>query len=329
MDRDQDVSDRIEQVLRNSPVAALLAAPGVAAAGATALAPDRALSWIALAVAVTVLLAGELSRQLAGGGRAWSREIVHAVEHTSVLERRAAVAEQIAERRRNETSPSTGRTFRLFTQLVNAEEATRAQMAAELHDAVAQTLSTALMQMRHDRHEDALGSLEDAEEQLRGVMARIRPPELSEGNLARAVADLTEDLRRRYGVEIAVAWTQASVALPSALATTFYRFVQEALLNAVVHADGVDVRLDVELDAAELKVTVSDGGPGFDPAAVVSTDGRHVGLKLARERARLAGGAVDVWSKPGAGTRATLRLPVGVSIAPERPSVRAPERVTA
>ena len=308
------MSAGLGRVLERAPLPLLLSLPMAAGAVATWLVPTAAGWWLAWTGLVTLVLSAELSRQLTrgtGGVRHWSRELSHAAERTARLERRVLVVEQLAERRQNHTSPSTSKTFRLFTQLVRAEEATRAQMAAELHDAVAQTMSKALIELRTGHAAEALESIEDAEEQLRGVMARMRPPELVGGDLAGAVGDLAADLRRRYGVEVDVSWTDASVPLPLALGTTFYRFVQEALLNAVVHADGVDVRLSVDVVGPELHVTVSDGGPGFAPEAVVSEDGRHVGLKLAKERARLAGGAVELLSAPGQGTRATLRLPLG------------------
>jgi len=302
-----------ERLLAALPLPVLLPLPTLAGVALAWLFPFAVGRLLAASVAVTLLLGLEVSRQLRAGStssRSWTPELTSAAQRTAALERRVAVLEQLSERRRGQVSPETSTTFRLFTQLVNAEEATHAHIAAELHDAVAQTLSQALMELRSGKAEQGCESVRDAEEQLRGVMARIRPPELASGNLAGAVADLCSDLHHRYGVEITVSWPDESIPLAAALATTFYRFVQEALLNATVHADGVDVRLDVARQGQELRVTVSDGGPGFDPAAVVSSEGRHVGLQLARERARLAGGVLEVCSAPGGGTIATLRLPV-------------------
>jgi len=61
---------------------------------------------------------------------------------------------------------------------------------------------------------------------------------------------------------------------------------------------------------------VHDDGPGFDPAHIRSEGGRHVGLGLLRERARLLGGALDLDSWPAKGTTVTLRLPRGAGAAP-------------
>jgi signal transduction histidine kinase len=109
-------------------------------------------------------------------------------------------------------------------------------------------------------------------------------------------------------------------------AVTVYRFFQEALLNVVKHAD-VDIAM-AELQVSDEWVTaiVIDDGPGFDPGHVRAEGGRHVGLSLLRDRARLVGGALDVTSWPANGTTLTLRLPRGAAaaagLAPvQRPSV--------
>jgi signal transduction histidine kinase len=64
------------------------------------------------------------------------------------------------------------------------------------------------------------------------------------------------------------------------------------------------------VEGDQLVARVRDAGPGFVPSQVQSSGGRHVGLGLLRERARLAGGSLDVTTAPGEGTELTLRLPL-------------------
>jgi signal transduction histidine kinase len=61
---------------------------------------------------------------------------------------------------------------------------------------------------------------------------------------------------------------------------------------------------------------VRDRGPGFSPDAVRPVRGRHVGLGLLRERARLSGGELHVLSGAGEGTVLTLRLPRAAQVSP-------------
>jgi signal transduction histidine kinase len=215
------------------------------------------------------------------------------------------------------TVESRRATTRLVAELVHAEEAVRAHIAGELHDTVAQTLSAALMALADvetAQHREGRESVRDAEEQLRAVLARIRPPELQQGSLASAVHELCLEIEHRYGTRVDVTWQDTALELPPAIGTLVYRVVQESLMNSVEHADGDGLSLTLAVQRVEdlprLCVTITDAGPGFLPGSVVSIGGRHVGLKLARERAQIAGGSLVVESAPGRGTRVHLELPL-------------------
>ena len=235
------------------------------------------------------------------------------VSTVDALQRRVRIADDVAERYRRNAETASAGMFELLAGLVAAEEGARGQLAAELHDTVAQSLTTA--QVLLDDGEDpakvrrAAELIAEAEEQVRAVMARTRPPALRDGDLARAVSSLRDDLRNRYALEVELSWPGEAYPLPLATAVTVYRFFQEGLLNVVKHADVDTARAQLWVDDEWVVATVVDRGVGFDPDEVHSEGGRHVGLGLLRERARLAGGAIDVSSNPTKGTTLTLRLP--------------------
>lgn len=237
------------------------------------------------------------------------------------LHLRVRVADELGERHRREAQTAGAGVFELLSGLVAAEEGARGQLAAELHDTVAQSLMIArgLLHARPSSPEDLAkltDYVEDAEEQVRAVMARTRPPALREGDLASAVSGLRLDMRARYGLEVQVAWPESAYPLPLAAAITVYRFFQEALLNVVKHADVDEAGLTLEITEVGVVASVRDAGPGFDPAAVRPDRGRHVGLGLLRERARLSGGTLDVQSRPGGGALLRLQLPRSSQVAP-------------
>jgi signal transduction histidine kinase len=183
-----------------------------------------------------------------------------------------------------------------------------------LHDTVAQSLGGARsLRAAGDadprRHRLVHELVAEAEEQVRAVMARTRPPAFRDGDLGRAVAGLRDDLGNRYGVVVAVEWPADPQPLPLATAVTVYRFFQEALLNVVKHADVDTAHATLRIDGDWLEACVQDDGAGFDPDDVRSEGGRHVGLGLLQQRARLMGGSVSVGSWPDPGTTVTLRLP--------------------
>jgi signal transduction histidine kinase len=195
-----------------------------------------------------------------------------------------------------------------------------------LHDTVAQSLMAARNLLADSAPEAAAELVAEAEEQVRAVMARTRPPALRDGDLARAVAGLRDDMSNRYGLVVDIDWPQQPYPLPLVTAVTVYRFFQEGLVNVVKHADVDRASVSLRVDEDRVVAVVRDDGPGFDPDSVQSDRGRHVGLGLLRERARLVGGSLTVESTPTAGTTLTLQLPRGAanaaSLVPAaRPSV--------
>lgn len=252
---------------------------------------------------------------LNGTGRHTSVEVLQLARTLEALHTRVRVADEVAERHRRTAELAGAGTFELVSGLVAAEEGARGQLSAELHDTVAQTLAVArsALTTRHPRAEEVAYAAElvgEAEEQVRAVMARARPPALRDGDLAMAVAALRDDVLQRYGLLVDVTWPPEPHPLPLFLAVTVYRFFQEGLLNVVKHADMDVAAVTLLVGPTELVAVVADAGPGFDPADVRTDRGRHVGLGLLRERARLAGGSLEVSSWPEDGTTLTLRLPL-------------------
>ena len=257
-----------------------------------------------------------------------SAELAELARVLDALHLRVRVADDLGERHRREAETAGAGVFELLSGLVAAEEGARGQLAAELHDTVAQSLMIArgLLAARPSSPEDIAkltDYVEDAEEQVRAVMARTRPPALRDGDLASAVGGLRADMEARYGLQVLVEWPSSPYPLPLAGAVTVYRFFQEALLNVVKHADVDDARLSLEVSQDAVVATVRDEGPGFEPTSVRPDRGRHVGLGLLRERARLSGGGLEVLSSPGAGTTLRLRLPRASQVAPEDVVVKA------
>jgi signal transduction histidine kinase len=314
-------------------VLALVASCAVVAASASILRATGHVSvpmWLALLAGAPAALVIAVIATLAN---VQATRAVHRMQARArtvdALQRRVRIADEVAERHRRSAETASAGMFELLSGLVAAEEGARGQLAAELHDTVAQSLTTA--QVLLDDHNDpvsisrAVELIREAEEQVRSVMARTRPPALRDGDLARAVSGLRDDLRNRYAIEVELSWPGEAYPLPLVTAVTTYRFFQEGLLNVVKHADVDAARAQLWVDEEWVVATVIDDGLGFDPNDVHSEGGRHVGLGLLRERARLVGGSLEVVSSQVRGTTLTLRLPrvsgsTGGSVMPQRPA---------
>jgi signal transduction histidine kinase len=287
---------------------------GVVVSGVSALAAAAAVRSASLRCEALVRGDSSGSPRMGRRGGGPVREVAGLLADSVALRRRVLLADAVAEHHRQEALSAGAGVSALLAGLVEAEEGARGQLAAELHDTVAQSLMTArsLLAVRPATARQVAqvtDYVEDAEEQLRAAMARTRPPALRDGDVATAMEALCSDLRARYGLEVSVSWPATEHLMPLPTAVTLYRFFQEALLNVVKHADVDDATVALEIRDDAVVATVRDEGPGFEPAAVVSTRGRHVGLALMRERARLCGGTLEVEGGAAGGTVLRLRLP--------------------
>lgn len=210
-------------------------------------------------------------------------------------------------------------------QLADAEReqgalAERARLAREIHDTVAQSLSSIQMLLRAAQAttpEPGAGYLELAREtaaeslaDTRQIIRELTPSRLGDG-LAAALRRLGQDQSRRSGAAVSV--DAQDIDLPMAVQTALLRIAQGALSNVILHAGAA--RIGVELTGAEDRVdlVVRDDGHGFDVSAVVaaSHEAGSFGLQAMRERVEQFGGTFVVDSGPGRGTTVTARLPLG------------------
>jgi len=226
---------------------------------------------------------------------------------------RLQMADRESEQQSRSLRETTAGMRELVTALVHTEEVVRAQLAADIHDTIAQSLALAKRQL--GEYEDVPARLadavEDAEEQVRAIISRTGPVMLEGGDLAGALRELSDDLANRYGMAIhLMSWPAEDLPMPVSLATVCYRFVQEAVMNVTKHANVDECFVALTVDGPQLVMSVTDHGGGFDPSQVKSSGGRHVGLHLLSERARLLGGSVQVCSAPGETTVLRLRLPI-------------------
>ena len=205
----------------------------------------------------------------------------------------------------------------------------RNRLGRELHDAIVQDVFSLAVHSRTIQVSAETGTPVDVERiragaaelielsrsaltALRALIFELRPPALQDHSLIEAVRAYAASMTGRCGVPITVLDERADTALPEAASDNIYRVVQEALHNVVRHAAAGEVTVSFRDgpgtgSRGEVVVEIADDGAGFDPAAI-SGDG-HLGLITMRERALDLGGRLEVRSRPGDGTRVTLRVP--------------------
>lgn len=196
----------------------------------------------------------------------------------------------------------------------------RGRIARELHDAVSQKLfslrltADAVSELIDRDPARAKAELEtvrrlagQASSELREIVVGHRPADLAGDGLDRALRKQVALLDRVHEPVIHFAGCDCVPKLTEQGQDAVYRIAQEAMHNALRHANAtrIDVVLTADDDRTVLRVT--DNGVGFAPASAVA--GRRLGLASMRERAKEAGGALTVTSEHGGGTTVRLVVP--------------------
>jgi signal transduction histidine kinase len=212
------------------------------------------------------------------------------------------------------------RLFEASRELSVIEE--RNRLARELHDSMTQNLfslaltAEAASELVHadparaEAEIDRIGALaRDTQAELRSLIFELRPPQLEADGLVATIGKDLEVLGRAHGLKAGLR-VQGTPELDSTVEVELYRIVQEALNNALRHAQADTVEVDVDARDGLVTVIVRDDGVGFDPGARGIRE-RRLGLTSMRERAERLGGTFRVESSPGAGTAVSVEVPGG------------------
>ncbi len=210
----------------------------------------------------------------------------------------------------------------LAAEWFKTEGRERRRIAAELHDRIGQSLAmvsfrlAALRRMVAAEHAGKLGEarslLKQTIEDTRSLTFELSPPILYELGLGAAVRWLAEEVGEQHGITFEVATNGRAEPLAADLSDLLFQAVRELLINVVKHSEAESARIDLERVDDNLRITVEDDGAGFDPA-FEARRGREGGFGLfsIRERLAYSGGRLEIASRPGCGTRATLVAPLG------------------
>jgi len=207
-------------------------------------------------------------------------------------------------------------------ELALAQERTR--IARELHDAVAQKLfsarltaeaAAALVGDDPDAARTELAEVArltaEAGAELREIVAALRPAELATDGLVGTLRTRVALLDRVHPARLSLAAAPDLPPLPEQTEQTLLRVAEEALHNALRHAEATTVRVSIADPDGLVTLTVADDGAGFDVDKPPRAAARRLGLASMRERSRTVGGTLTVTSRPGGGTTVRLAVPVG------------------
>ena len=226
-----------------------------------------------------------------------------------------------------ELATSQQRLAELAEHLQSSIEQERSAIAREIHDDIGGALTAVKFDLawlsRHSTGGPMDGHIRAASDMLQHalgasqrIMLNLRPPILDQG-LVPALQWLADTFTRRTGIP---ARLQARLeGCPTSRASrdvqlVAYRTAQESLTNITKYAHCSRVDIDIAEDRSALTLEVSDNGRGIHADELEKP--KSFGLKGLQERARMAGGWLDISSQPGRGTAITLTVPMAESPEP-------------
>ena len=213
----------------------------------------------------------------------------------------------------------------LSQQLLRAHEDERQMIARELHDSVAQDLSTLKIVFKalfDERASDNSGNRENGSKMIaildraissvRNLSYDLRPPGLSDLGLIRTLSTYCEEFAEENGIRMDFQSAGfKNIKLDSSVEINVYRLVQEGLNNVRKHSDAERVKVKLVGVSPNIFLRIEDDGKGFDvPARERSVNGeKRLGLRSMKERVNLLQGQMTIDSQPGQGTRNFIKFP--------------------
>lgn len=205
----------------------------------------------------------------------------------------------------------------LASELTLTEERERRQIAAGLHDEIAQPLALARIQLGQLVEEETAEGcqrtavqvrklLEEAIRKVRTLIFELSPPILYELGLEAALRSLAESFTRQHNLPVDFADDSRDKPLTEELQVLLFQAVRELLVNVLKHAEASRAKVAIGREGDSVQVVIEDNGTGFQ----MGRDERNgFGLFSIRERLRHLGGAIEFTTAIGHGTRIVVSVP--------------------
>ncbi|MCD2255682.1 sensor histidine kinase [Agrilactobacillus fermenti] len=212
----------------------------------------------------------------------------------------------------------------LIQYINRAHEDERKHISEDLHDSIAQGIFTAIMGIGRLVSEQATTSkaefanqgeliqnqLREVLNEVKGMALDLRPSALDDLGLVPALKTLIQRLQENTGIKITFINRLQAITVPNDIAIVLYRIAQEAMSNAIKHADTDEITLLLLAHDKRVSLEVIDTGTGFDTQKMTQPNGRSLGLLNMNERVKALNGVFTIDSKVGEGTSVKVEFPV-------------------
>ncbi|WP_404355087.1 PAS domain S-box protein [Cytobacillus firmus] len=200
----------------------------------------------------------------------------------------------------------------MMTRIIDVQEDERKRLSRELHDGIGQNLYSHLITINRLQAEIShplLDQMQDEAteiiEELRDLSWELRPSVLDDLGLIPAIRSYLVRFSEHHNINVHFDCYLTS-RLSSNKEITIYRIIQEALTNIRKYAETDEAAVTIRQMETEIRIVIEDKGRGFN----VNEVSRGVGLFSMEERAKAAGGSINVYSGENKGTKIILEIPL-------------------
>jgi PAS domain S-box-containing protein len=208
----------------------------------------------------------------------------------------------------------------LSLHLQNIREEERIQIARDIHDELGQQLTGLKMEVYaldkkvksddiaiRGRFTDIVVLVEEIVKSVRRIAANLRPSMLDDLGLVAALKWQSQEVENRFGIQIHFACDLPEIDMPVGVSTGLFRIYQEALTNAVRHANAHVIESSLKIMNSRIILKIEDDGKGIEAEAVSKE--KSFGLLGIKERVFVMEGEYSLKSEPGKGTCLTISVP--------------------
>ena len=208
----------------------------------------------------------------------------------------------------------------LAAELTRAEQEERHRISQVLHDDLQQRLFAVKAQLSflkdinlsadtYRELDQIQASLSESIAITRNLSIDLSPIVLHGEGLVEAMTWLSFRMKEQHGLQVDLESKTDPIQVDSHLRMLLFQSIRELLFNVVKHAGVLQAKITLEQQNERSRITVSDDGKGFDTRAVLGNPQAAHGLLIIQDRLNLLGCQMELFSKPGEGTRIVIELP--------------------
>ena len=206
-------------------------------------------------------------------------------------------------------------------KIIEAQEEERRKISREIHDGPAQTLANIMLRSeivdkiyRNGDHEQVINEIHNIRKlirsslyEVRRIIYDLRPMALDDLGLIPTIRKYIRTISDYENIPIEFTLLGKEQRLHSDYEVASFRMMQEALQNAVKHAEATKIEVKVEIRDNDIRMLIKDNGKGFDPNEKKE---KSFGLIGMRERVEILEGELKIRTKVGGGTSISLYIPL-------------------